>query len=115
MHDFRRLEVWHDSVAIAKATYSVTEKFPASEVWGLTAQLRRAVISVSSNIAEGAGRSSTREFRRFLSMARGSLFEVDSQLEVARQLGYLEDAGGISEQLGRLGRRLSTLMATLGD
>ena len=114
MNDFRRLEVWRESLELAEHVYRLTEAFPASERWGLTAQLRRAATSVSSNIAEGAGRGSNREFRRFLTIARGSLFEVDSQLEIASRLGVSVDQR-LFDRATRLRRRLTALMATLSD
>ena len=108
MGDYRRLEVWKLSTQLAVAVYRATEQFPPWERFGLTAQLRRAVISVSSNIAEGSGRGSQPELRRFISIARGSLHEVSSQLCVARELHLLADAnwGEIDAQIDRISRML---------
>ena len=83
-----RLEVWRDAMSLVEAVYRHSAKFPDSERFGLTAQIRRAAISVPSNIAEGAARRSTPEYMRFLSMARGSLSELDTQLKIAARLGY---------------------------
>lgn len=80
---FEKLDVWHKSVGFADLVYEVTREFPADERFGLTNQMRRAAVAVSSNIAEGLGRSSSREKVRFVEMAYGSLLEVVSQSRVA--------------------------------
>jgi four helix bundle protein len=85
----KRLEVWQESVALATHIYQVTELFPKTEVYGLISQMRRAVVSVPSNIAEGAARHSSKEFSHFLSIAGGSLSELDTQIEIACNLNYL--------------------------
>jgi four helix bundle protein len=85
----KKLDVWKDSVDLATHIYQITEKFPKAEVYGLTSQMRRAVISVPSNIAEGAARFSPKEFGQFLNIAGGSLSELDTQLEIAYNLGFL--------------------------
>ncbi|HEY0007805.1 MAG TPA: four helix bundle protein, partial [Tepidisphaeraceae bacterium] len=85
IRDFRDLVVWQKAIALAKAVYVLTRSFPADERFGLTNQVRRASVSVSSNIAEGHARSG-REFRPFLSIARGSAAEVESQLLLAVEL-----------------------------
>ena len=92
--------------------YKLTESFPQKEVFGLTNQLRRAAVSVPSNIAEGQGRNSNRDFRHFLSIARGSLQEVETQLELACRLGYLHENDHInsfeySREIARLINGLS--------
>ncbi len=85
-----RLDVWRDSMALVEATYRFSSLFPDSERFGLTSQVRRCAISVPSNIAEGAARRSTAEYLRFLSIARGSLSELDTQIQIAMRLGYAE-------------------------
>ena len=85
----RKLEVWKKSMMLAKEIYGATEEFPKSEVYGLTSQLRRAAVSVPSNLAEGAARRGNREFRQFINIAQGSLSELDTQLDLANMLGYL--------------------------
>ena len=85
----KKLDVWQESVALATHIYQITEKFPKSEVYGLTSQMRRAVVSISSNIAEGAARTSSKEFAQFLNIAGGSLSELDTQLEIAHNLLFL--------------------------
>lgn len=87
--DFTDLVIWQKGIGIAKRIYSITESFPKSEQFGLTNQLRRASISIPSNIAEGHIRDSDREFARFLNISLGSLAELETQLTIANQLGYL--------------------------
>jgi four helix bundle protein len=86
---FKDLRVWQDAIKLAVAVYGVTEKFPKHELYGLTSQIRRAAVSVASNIAEGKGHRSNREFCNFLFHARGSLLELQTQLIIARELKYL--------------------------
>ncbi|MCW5755621.1 MAG: four helix bundle protein [Phycisphaeraceae bacterium] len=81
---------WQLGVRLAKDIYLITEGFPAHERYGLSNQLRRASVSVPSNIAEGYGRGARQDYLRFLRMARGSVFEIDTQLLIARELGYLD-------------------------
>ena len=90
MGDYRRLSAWKRAQALVLAVYRSTQEFPITERYGLVAQLRRAAVSVVSNIAEGAGRQSDRELTRFLRIARGSVFELECQLLVARELGYFK-------------------------
>jgi four helix bundle protein len=85
----RDLDAWKKSVGMARLVYEETAVFPKPEQFGLTHQMRRAAVSVASNIAEGAGRRSSREFVQFLSISAGSLAELDTQMEIAAQLGYL--------------------------
>jgi len=85
----KKLDVWQESVALATHIYKITEKFPKAEIYGLTSQMRRAVVSISSNIAEGAARTSSKEFEQFLNIAGGSLSELDTQLEIAHNLLFL--------------------------
>jgi four helix bundle protein len=85
---FRDLTVWQRAVELATCIYQVTAQFPRSEIYGLTSQLRRAAVSVASNIAEGAGRGSKKEFKQFLQMARGSNCELQTQLIIASNLEF---------------------------
>ena len=89
MRDFRKLEIWGQSVAFAKRVYELTASFPSHEKYGLSSQMNRAVVSISSNIAEGCSRRTNIEFTRFLDIALGSSFELETQLEIARQISYL--------------------------
>jgi four helix bundle protein len=85
---YRRLEVWKEAMELAIETYKATQAFPKHELYGLTSQLRRAAVSVPSNIAEGRGRASKRDFCRFAIQARGSLFELQTQITIADALHY---------------------------
>ena len=89
MFGFERLEVWEKAINFADTVYSVTREFPADERFGLTNQMRRAAVSISSNIAEGSSRNSRKDFARFLEIATGSLFEVVSQSFISRNQGFL--------------------------
>ena len=83
------LEVWRQSVELAKKIYIVTKDFPQSEIYGLTSQMRRAAISIPSNIAEGKGRSTAKDFVHFLHLAQGSLYEISTQVVIAHEIGFL--------------------------
>ena len=87
---YRELLVWQKAKALAVQIYKATEQLPKSETYGLTSQIRRAAVSVASNIAEGQGRLTSGEFLHFLGQARGSLLELDTQLAIALDLNYLE-------------------------
>ncbi|MFY7853623.1 MAG: four helix bundle protein, partial [Brevundimonas sp.] len=87
---YRDLDVWKLAVDWVEAVYRATSNWPSEERFGLTSQLRRAAVSVASNIAEGAARRSTGEFLQFIGMARGSLAEAETQLLIASRLGYLD-------------------------
>lgn len=87
---YRELIAWQRSIDVVTEVYRVTESFPRREIYGLTAQIRRAAVSVPSNIAEGQARHSQKEFMRFLSTARGSLAEVQTQLLIAQNLSYID-------------------------
>ncbi len=91
-HSYKELIVWQKAKALAVAIYQATEKFPKSERYGLTGQLRRAAVSVASNIAEGQGRNTTGEFLQFLDHARGSLLELQTQLDISLELKFLSEA-----------------------
>jgi len=87
---YRELLVWQKAKALAVQVYQATEQFPKAETYGLTSQVRRAAVSVASNIAEGQGRLTSGEFLHFLGQARGSLLELDTQLAIALDLNYLK-------------------------
>jgi len=91
VREFRTLEVWKRSIKLGKRVYEIIEVFPKNENYGLSSQLRRAVVSISSNIAEGCGRRTSKDTVQFLYIAVGSVNEVESQLCIAREFGYLED------------------------
>jgi four helix bundle protein len=104
---FRDLEVWKKSIQMTVSVYRLTEGFPREETYGLTSQMRRAAVSIPSNIAEGHGRLGTKEYRQFLGVARGSNFELQTQLEIARELGkgdlkLLDQTEGLSHEVGKM-------------
>jgi four helix bundle protein len=90
VRSYRELLVWQKAKALAVQVYQATEQFPKAETYGLTSQIRRAAVSVASNIAEGQGRLTSGEFLHFLGQARGSLLELDTQLAIALDLNYLK-------------------------
>jgi four helix bundle protein len=107
VQSFRDLQVWQRSMEMTEAIYRLTQGFPREEVFGLTSQLRRAAVSIPSNIAEGQARLNTREFRQFLGTARGSNCELQTQLEIARRLGLgdsqlIKEAESLSHQIGKM-------------
>jgi|KBSSwiStaDraftv2_1062776.scaffolds.fasta_scaffold751091_1 four helix bundle protein len=98
---YRDLEVWQRSMRLAKRIYQVTQKFPRDERFGLTNQLRRAAVSVPSNLAEGHARFGSGEFSRFISITMGSVAELETQILLSRELGYV-DAAVAEDVLGEL-------------
>jgi len=91
MHNFRKLDIWIDSVELADTIYTVTERYPRQEVYGISSQMQRAAVSIPSNIAEGSGKGSNRDFARFLSISLGSLFELETQVVISHRRGYFDD------------------------
>lgn len=89
MHQYKDLKVWQKSIAIADNIYEITKHFPGEEKFGLVAQMRRACVSMSSNIAEGAGKSSSKDFIRFLEIANGSSYELDTQSIIRKNQNYI--------------------------
>jgi four helix bundle protein len=115
MFNFERLEVWQKAVAYAGVVYSISRTFPASERFGLINQLRRAAVSVSSNIAEGSARPPA-DFVKFLSYASGSLYETIAQAAIARNQGFLDDDNfrKLYSSAEEISRMLSGLRGSLG-
>lgn len=104
---FRDLQVWQRAMQLTVAIYRLTKGFPRDEIYGLTSQIRRAAVSVPSNIAEGQGRLSPGEFRQFLGIARASICELQTQLEIARSLQFgkpelINEAEGLSHEVGKM-------------
>jgi four helix bundle protein len=96
------LKAWQIAMTLTREVYRATRAFPVAERFGLVAQMRRSAVSIPSNIAEGAARGSSREFRRFLLIARGSLSELDTQIEIAKALGFLNRPAKLGELLETL-------------
>ena len=104
---YRDLIVWQRGMELTAAVYHLTRDFPKEELYGLTSQIRRAAVSIPSNIAEGQGRGSAGEFRQFLAIARGSNCEVETQLELARMLGFgktesIREAEALAEEIRKM-------------
>src|SRR5258708_4360258 len=115
VESFRDLLVWQRSIELSVSVYKLSASFPREEIYGLTSQIRRAAVSVASNIAEGQGRNSVGEFRQFLGVARGSNLEAQTQLVIAGRLGfghadYLTSCEAVSIEVGRM---LNGLMKSL--
>ena len=108
---FRDLRVWQESIGLVKDIYSITSQFPDEEKFGLVTQMRRSAVSIPSNIAEGAGRGSQREFAQFLVIARGSLSELETQLIIAKELNYLSDIAGIENRMQSIFQLLGGLLS----
>ena len=113
--NYRELIVWQDAIKIAKQVYELTGKFPKQETYALADKIRRAAVSVPSNIAEGQARKSPGDFKRFLHIALGSLAEVDTQLVLAQEFGYLdkEDIEPMDEKIQDLRKKLYALINSL--
>jgi four helix bundle protein len=117
---YRELIVWQKAMDLAVAVYKITEVLPSRERYGLTDQVRRAAVSVPSNIAEGQGRSTVNDFLRFLSIARGSLNEMETQILIAQRIGYLPESDRDvilrqSDEVGRLLRALGRSLTSRGS
>jgi four helix bundle protein len=115
MRDFRKLDVWSKTHALALAVYAATGSFPREEAFGLTSQVRRSAASIPANIAEGCGRNGDREFVRFLDIAIGPASELAYQLLLAHDLGYIppETFTSLDADLTRVMKMLASLMRTI--
>ena len=111
MQGHRDLIVWQKSMQFVTRVHEVTRRYPKDETFALSIQTRRAAASVPSNLAEGHGRSSTGEFHHFVSIARGSLLEAETQIEIAHNLGYIDEKTfqGLLKDSGEIGRMLTGL------
>ena len=110
MRGHRDLRVWQESIFLVKDNYTLTSRFPEEKKFGLVTQMRRSAVSIPSNIAEGAGRGSQREFAQFLTIARGSLSELETQLVIAKELDYLNDIAVIDNRMRSIFHMLGGLM-----
>lgn len=110
-----RLMVWQKSVELVSHIYAVTKSFPRQEIYSLTDQMHRSAISVPSNIAESAARTTSREFLNFLSMARGSLSELETQVIICQQLGYMERNSDIDDKIEEIFSLLGGLMKSVKE
>jgi four helix bundle protein len=105
MHNYKKLNVWVSSISLVKNIYKLTRKFPKDEMFVLTQQLRRAAISIPSNIAEGAGRNSNAQFKNFLQISIGSCYEAETQLIISKELEYISE-----EELDTISKELDSIM-----
>jgi four helix bundle protein len=104
---YKELLVWQKAIQLTVLVYKLSKAFPREEIYGMTSQIRRCAVSIPSNIAEGAGRLNTPEYQQFLGIARGSHFELQTQLTIARELGFgdpveILTAENLSEEVGRM-------------
>ena len=110
---YRDLQVWKKSMDYVVGIYQVLRSFPKEERYGLCDQLRRAAVSIPSNIAEGSGRDSAKDYAHFLNLAKGSLNETVTQLEISYRLGYLDSGTGLYEQSVEIGKMLNVMIKKL--
>ena len=116
MEMFKNLIVWQKAMELVKAVYALSKKFPSDERYALTDQLRRAVASIPSNIAEGNGRASNADYGHFLAIARGSLYETMTQLQIAIDLGYIRELpADVDELMAEVGRMLTSMLKKFGS
>ena len=115
MRNFRELDIWKRSISLSKAIYKLTESFPDREKYGLSIQIQRATVSIASNIAEGASRKSEIDFARFLEIAIGSSFEVETQLIIAKEIESIskEKYISIQSELTIIQKQLNLLIAKI--
>ncbi len=115
MRNYKKFEIWRRSHALVLSVYRVASEFPSGERYGIVSQMRRAAVSVPTNIAEGSGRPSTADFARFLGIALGSLSEVDYYVVMVEDLGYIDDATArdLDTQIADLRRMMSRFRSTV--
>lgn len=102
MHDFKKLNVWQKSRQLVKDIYEVTQNFPKEEMYGLTSQIRRSAVSIPSNIAEGCGRETDKDTTHFMTIAMGSSFELETQVILAYDLGYIDSKVIVTDLWNRI-------------
>lgn len=115
MHNFRQLQIWKEGMAVAKSVYVCLSGLPNHERYGLASQISRCAVSVPSNIAEGSSRTSNKEFAHFLSIALGSLFELETQLIIAVDVGFIsvESIEGLLKDIIQLQKKISAFKRTI--
>lgn len=115
MNNYKDLKVWQKGVELAVKIYRLTCDFPLSEMYGLTSQIRRASYSVPSNIAEGAGRESNKEFQHFLSISLGSAFEMETHLIIAKHLNFIKEAdfNSVTNEISEVEKMIRGLQKSL--
>jgi len=113
-NSYRDLIVWQKAMKLAKETYLLTKSFPKEELYGLTSQIRRCAISIPSNIAEGKGRNSDKEFVRFLQISLGSVYELQTQLELSLELGYISNIDDLLNLSIEIEKMINALITNKG-
>ena len=115
MPDYKNLQIWQKAMDLTMNIYDITDGFPVGELYGLTSQMQRAAVSIPSNIAEGYGRKSDKEFYHFLTISRGSLFELQTQLYIAAGRNYIDEKTvyEIDQKMNELGKMISGLLYRL--
>jgi four helix bundle protein len=115
MHNYKELKVWNKAVDLSTAIYSMCAEFPAEEKYGLKSQMQRSSVSIASNIAEGAGRNSEKEFRHFISIAYGSCYELETQVIISKNIGLIgtENCETIQNQIIEITKMLYVLSKSL--
>ena len=111
--EHKKLDVWNESIKLVTEIYKLTRRYPREEVYGITSQIRRASVSIPSNIAEGAARYSDKEFIQFLYMALGSLSEVETQIVISLELGYLSEGKDVFDRITKIKQMLLGLIKYL--
>ncbi|MCB0497175.1 MAG: four helix bundle protein [Cyclobacteriaceae bacterium] len=115
MHNYKELKVWNKAVELSTVVYSLCAEFPKEERYGLKSQMQRSAVSIASNIAEGAGRNSDKEFRQFLAYAYGSCYELETQVIISRNVGLIENeiSKSIQNQIIEITKMLYVLSKSL--
>jgi len=113
MKDYKELEVWEKGIALVLQAYEITKGFPREECYALTDQIKRAAVSIPSNIAEGASRNTTKEFVQFLYIALGSASELETQIIIAEKLGYLKNKETLYAEITVIRKMLNALITSL--
>ena len=115
MHNFKKLNIWVKSIALVKEVYLLTNKFPKVEQYGLVSQMQRAAVSIPANIAEGSAKSSNKDFTRFLEFSLGSIFELETQTIISKELNYLseESFNSIDKRIQEVQKMILSFMSQL--
>ncbi|MEK6152766.1 four helix bundle protein [Flavobacteriaceae bacterium 3-367] len=113
LKSYKELRVWQKSIALIKEVYKVTNGFPEDEKFGLIGQMRRSSVSIPSNIAEGWGRKSLKNYIQFLRNSRGSLFELETQVVISKELNYIKYSKTIENQIEEISKMLNSLIRSL--
>lgn len=115
MHNLKELKIWHKAIELTTEVYRLTAEFPKEEKYGLTSQVRRAAVSIPSNIAEGAGRNSDKEFVHFLGISNGSSYELQTQLIISKNLGLIINTENILDQINQIQKMNYSLQQKLNQ